>query len=619
MITSMDKQTRSSNAGLPPLMGPGGWRGGAASRFMPSDKAKDAGATFRKLLKFYFKEAKSLFVVLVLILADTAIVVSGPYFIGKAIDAMDHVVDFNLVHAFALILAAVYLGSWALNIVQGVIMNAASQRIVRTLRKSLFDKFQRLPLTYHDTHTHGELMSRLTNDIDNISVTIAQSTTQLVSAVIIICGSLVMMSLLSVYMTLAALITVPLVFLLTKFVAGRSRRMFAGQQRELGRINGMIEEAIGGQKIIKAFNMEQKMMGDFSEINQELQGYSIRAQIWSGILMPFMNVITNLGYVCVASVGGWLAVNGIISIGVIGSFITYSRQFTFPLNNIAGMFNNLQSALAGAERVFEILAEAEEPEDETDAVDMGVPRGDVRFENVTFSYVPGVNVLENVSFEVKAGQKVALVGATGAGKTTIVNLLSRFYDAIEGTVYIDGVDIKKYKRDSLRRAFSVVLQDTCLFTGTIADNIRYGRPEADDDEIREAAAAANADAFIMRLKNGYNTVVRGETDALSQGQRQLLAISRAALCRSPILILDEATSSVDTRTELHIQEAILRLTAGCTSFVIAHRLSTIRDAGVIMVVRDGRIEESGSHAALIAHNGLYARMYRSQFEKGEEE
>ena len=613
----MNRQTKSTDIAPPSIGRPGGMGRGPGDRFMPGEKARDARGTFRKLLKFYFKEAKSLFVVLALLLADTAVVVSVPYLIGRSIDALDsgiNGVDFRLAYICAAVLASAYIGSWGLNISQGIIMNAASQRIVRTLRKALFDKLQRLPLTYHDTHTHGELMSRLTNDIDNISVTIAQSTTQLVSAVITVCGSFAMMLALSPPMTLAALITVPLVFLLTKFVAGKSRKMFAGQQRELGKLNGTIEEAVGGQKIIKAFNMEQKIIDKFDATNKELLNYSVKANIWSGILMPFMNVITNLGYVCVVSAGGILAVNGIISIGIIGSFITYSRQFTFPLNNIAGMFNNLQSALAGAERVFEVLAEAEEPEDAPDSVEMGNPKGDVKFDNVTFAYVPGVNVLNNVSFEVRAGQKIALVGATGAGKTTIVNLLARFYDATEGTVYIDGIDIKKYKRDSLRRAFSVVLQDTCLFTGTIADNIRYGYPEATDDEVAEAAEAANADEFIRRLKHGYNTVVKGESDTLSQGQRQLLAISRAALCRAPILILDEATSSVDTRTELRIQEAVLRLTEGCTSFVIAHRLSTIRDADVIMVVRDGFIEESGSHNTLIEKNGLYAQMYYSQFE-----
>jgi len=615
----MDRQQTKETPAMPPhgLGGrpPGGQQVGVpGGRFVPGEKARDAKGTFGKLLKFYFREAKSLFAVLVLLLAETALTVSIPYVIGRAVGALDGGIDFDLVYFYAIVLVLVYFGGWLLNTSHGVLMNAVSQRIVRTLRKSLFDKFQKLPLAYHDTHTHGELMSRLTNDIDNISVTIAQSTTQLASAAVTIAGSLAMMLVQSLQLTLAALVTVPLVFLLTKAIAGKSRKMFKGQAKELGILNGEIEEAISGQKIVKAFGMEQKIIKKFDETNEKMLKYSISANIWSGILMPFMNVITNLGYICVVFTGGFLAVGGAIDVGIIAGFTIYVRQFTFPLNNIAGMFNSLQSALAGAERVFEILAETEEPEDAADAVDIGEPLGDVRFENVTFAYVPGVNVLQNVSFEVKAGQKVALVGATGAGKTTIVNLLTRFYDATEGVVYIDGRDIKGYRRESLRRAFSVVLQDTCLFTGTIADNIRYGRPEATDAEVEEAAKAANADVFIRRLKNGYETIVKGDADFLSQGQRQLLAISRAALCRAPILVLDEATSSVDTRTELHIQEAILRLGAGCTSFVIAHRLSTIRDADLIMVVKDGRIEESGSHDELIAKGGLYAQMYFSQFE-----
>ena len=596
----------------PPSIGrPGGVKVGGM-RFAESERAHDAKGTFRQLLRYYFKEARPLFAVLMLLIVDTIVTVSAPYIIGKGIDALDTGADSNIVYACALALAVAYLASWALTTAQGVIMNAASQRIVKSLRAGLFDKLQRLPLTYHDTHPHGELMSRMTNDIDNISVTIAQSTTQLAGAVITVCGSLAMMLALSWQMTLAALCTVPLVFLLTKLVAGKSRRMFGGQFRALGQLNGIVEEAVGGQRIIKAFNMEKKVIGQFDRVNQELLHYSTKAQVWAGLLMPFMNVITNLGYAGVALVGGALAAKGAVTVGTIGSFVTYARQFTFPLNNIAGMYNSLQSALAGAERVFELLGQPQEPEDTPDAIDIGVPKGDVCFEDVTFSYVPGVDVLKSVSFEVKAGQKVALVGATGAGKTTIVNLLARFYDAGGGTVYIDGLDIKQYKRDSLRRAFSVVLQDTCLFTGTIADNIRYGRPEATDEEVAEAARAANADAFIRRLKHGYNTMVRGDSDSLSQGQRQLLAIARAALCRAPILILDEATSSVDTRTELRIQEALLRLTAGCTSFVIAHRLSTIRDADEIMVVEGGRIVESGSHGELVERGGIYAKMYESQ-------
>ncbi|MCL2160148.1 MAG: ABC transporter ATP-binding protein/permease [Oscillospiraceae bacterium] len=617
----MDRQQKRTETVpvVPPLgmggRGPGMGRG-PADRFSPGEKAKDMRGTLSKLLGFYFKEGRLLFFAAVLILCETALGVLGPYFIGRGIDSLgglDSQGELALggARGFAVVLFFVYVGCWILNTAQGVLMNFVSQQIVKNLRKSLFDKLQKLPLAYHDAHSHGELMSRLTNDIDNISVTIAQSTTQLLSAAVTILGSLVMMISLSAYLTLASLGTVPLVFLLTKFVSGKSRKLFAGQQKKLGALNGMIEESVGGQRIIKAFGMERTMTEKFDNINKELLSYAVGANIWSGLLMPFMNVITNLGYVCVAFVGGALATGGLVSVGVIGSFAAYSRQFAFPLNNIAGMFNALQSALAGAERVFEVLSEAEEIPDEPNATDIGIPKGDVRFENVTFSYVLGKDVLKNVSFEVKAGQKIALVGATGSGKTTIVNLLSRFYDASSGAVFVDGKNIKSYKRESLRRAFSVVLQDTCLFTGTIADNIRYSRPDASDDEVEAAAAVANADAFIKRLKNGYGTLVSGDSDSLSQGQRQLLAISRAALCQAPILILDEATSSVDTRTERRIQEALLRLSSGRTSFVIAHRLSTIKDSDLIMVVKDGQIVESGSHDALLAQNGLYAQMYQA--------
>jgi ATP-binding cassette subfamily B protein len=459
-------------------------------------------------------------------------------------------------------------------------------------------------------------MSRLTNDIDNISGTIAQSTTEMISASITIIGSLVMMLALSPLLTLVSMITMPLVLLLTRLIARRSREMFIGQQRELGRLNGLIEESISGRRMVIAFNRRQTVIESFKERNKEMKRYSVKAQIWSGVLMPFMNVITNLGYVCVMFTGGVLAVGNPLLIGTVASFGTYSRQFTFPLNNIAGMFNSLQSALAGAERVFELLEEADEPADIPGAVDIGIPGGKVEFKNVSFAYVPGVDVLKNVSFTVKPGQKIALVGETGAGKTTVVNLLTRFYDATGGEVLIDGRNIRDYKRDSLRNAFSVVLQDTCLFTGSIADNIRYAVPDATREEIENAAALANADTFIRRLKNGYETQVSGEADALSQGQRQLLAISRAVLCRSPILILDEATSSVDTRTELKIQQALTRLSEGRTTFVIAHRLSTIRDADIIMVVDNGRIVEQGSHEELIALGGIYNSMFESQMNGG---
>ena len=585
-----------------------------AERFKPKARAKDAKGTFKKLLNFYMKEAKSLFLVTGLLLVSAVISVFTPYLVGKCIDALagEGGVELSLVYRFGALLLTIFITVLILNIVQGLIMNAASQHIVRTLRMALFNKLQKLPLMFHEKHTHGELMSRLTNDIDSISTTIAQSTTELISAVITIIGSLVMMLILNPLLTAVSLITLPLIFLLTKLISRRSRAMFIGQQTELGKLNGLIEESISGQKIVRAFNKQNEVVSSFKSNNAQMKYYSLRAQIWSGLLMPIMLVITNFGFVCVTFVGGVLAVGNPALLGALASFCTYVRQFTFPVNNIAGMYNNLQSALAGAERVFEVLAENDEPEDVPDALDIGIPRGEVEFRNVTFAYVPGVNVLNNVSFTVRPGQKVALVGETGAGKTTIVNLLTRFYDSSEGEVLLDGVDIKSYKRDSLRNAFSVVLQDTCLFTGSIADNIRYAVPEASQSDIEQAAVTANADVFIRRLRNGYDTQVSGETDALSQGQRQLLAISRAVLCRAPILILDEATSSVDTRTELRIQEALLRLAQGRTTFVIAHRLSTIRDADIIMVVNNGRITESGSHDELIELDGEYAEMFNSQ-------
>jgi len=588
-----------------------GGGGGVSNRFMPREKAVDARGTFRRLLRYYLKEGRALFFVAGLLITQTALGVAVPFLIGRAVDAMTGPVDFDLVSAFVLALLAAYTVSWLLDGAQAIIMNATSQRIVRALRKSIFDKLQTLPLSYHDAHTHGELMSRLTNDVDNISQTIAQSTSQLVSAGITLAGSLTMMLVLNAWMTLAALITVPLVFLATKMIAGRSRKMFAIQQRELGNLNGIVEETITGQKMVKAFNMESAVIDGFAQVNGRLQYAATKALVWSGLLMPLMNVISNIGYLSVAVLGGALAAKNLISVGVIASFLTYARQFAQPLNNLAGMFNNLQSALAGAERVFEVIDEADEPGDVPDATEMEDLKGEVRFEDVTFAYSPGVDVLNNVSFEAAAGKKIALVGETGAGKTTVVNLLTRFYDVTGGTVYIDGVDIRHYKRDSLRKAFSVVLQDTCLFTGTITDNIRYGRPDATDEEIIEAAKVGGAHEFIIRLRDGYDTLVSGGAETLSQGQRQLLAISRAVLCHAPILILDEATSSVDTRTELRIRAAMLDLAEGCTSFIIAHRLSTIRDADMILVMRDGRIVERGTHDELVAQAGEYSRMHNS--------
>jgi ATP-binding cassette subfamily B protein len=456
-------------------------------------------------------------------------------------------------------------------------------------------------------------MSRLSNDIDNVNNTISQSTTQLMSGVIVIVGSLLMMLILSPLLTLASLVTVPLVFLLTRTIAKKTSVMFKNQQVQLGRLNGHIEETISGIHVVKAFNHEEKAIQEFEEVNATLREVGLKAQIWSGFLMPIMNVINNLGFAIVAIVGGLLAVEGHITVGVIASFLSYSRQFVRPLNDLANIFNVLQSGVAGAERVFEILDEKEEPEDIPGAIELKNPRGEVVFENVSFGYRPEVSILKNVSFTSGSGSSTALVGPTGAGKTTIVNLLTRFYDVTGGTIYIDGVDIRNYTRDSLRKSFGFVLQDTYLFSGTIRENIKYGKPDATDEEIKAAAAAANADLFIKRLPNQYDTVLSENGGNLSQGQRQLLAIARVILARPSLLILDEATSSIDTRTELHIQDALLTIMQGRTSFIIAHRLNTIRDADTIMVINHGEIVEKGSHGQLLDQKGIYYNMFYNQF------
>lgn len=600
----------------PQMMPIGGNRkfgGGVAGRFAPSQKASDTKGTLRKLMQIYLKQGKPLFAVFLLLLCSNLVLLYVPRLIGKAVDEIGYLnmteTDYRQVTTVGMIIIVAYFFDYLCNTIQGWIMSSASQRIVCTLRGNLFAKIQKLPLFYHDTHAHGDLMSRLTNDIDNISITIAASTSQLLNSVVTVIGSVIFMLLLSVWLTPIVLIALPLVIFLTKGIAARSRKMFREQQRELGILNGMIEENIYGLRMVKAFNQGEHIVAKFDETNKKLLHHSTRAQIWSGFLMPLMNVITNLIFALVAGVGGILALKGYLSVGVIASFITYSRLFVRPLNDIAGTFNTLQSALAGAERVFDVMAEAEEAEDLPDAIDLHSIMTGIEFQEVSFSYGEGKQVLDHVSFTARKGQTIALVGRTGAGKTTIVNLLTRFYDVTDGRILIDGKDIKEYTRKSLLEAFTVVLQDTCLFTGSISDNIRYGNLDATEEEIRAAANAANADSFIRRLPHGYNTMVSGSVDTLSSGQKQLIAIARAVLCPAPILILDEATSNVDATTERKTQQALARLGKGRTSFVIAHRLSTIKNADRILVIEDGKILESGSHEELIAKNGTYANMY----------
>lgn len=596
---------------FPPRPGRGFGHGGAR---VPVSKPKNFSATIKRLWQAFGREKRWLPLVFAIVLVDGLLMLSAPYLIGKAIDAMTGGAEaFSFLSIIILALLGSYIVDGALTFLQGWMIAGITQRIVTNMRQALFEKLQKLPIAFFDSRTHGELMSRLTNDIDNVSNSISQSTTQLMSGVIVLAGSLVMMLVLSPILTLACLITVPLVFLLTRTIAKRTSVLFKHQQIELGKLNGHIEETISGIQVVKAFNHEEKAIADFAAINDRLCKVGMKAQIWSGFLMPIMNVINNLGFAMVAIVGGILAVKGMITVGVIASFLSYSRQFVRPLNDLANIFNVLQSGVAGAERVFEVLDEREEPLDSPDAAVLREPKGHVVFERVSFGYRPDQPILKNVSFEAQAGSTTALVGPTGAGKTTVVNLLTRFYDVTEGTIYLDGKDIREYSRDSLRRSFGFVLQDTYLFSGTIKENIMYGKPDATDAEVEAAAKMAHADVFINRLPKRYDTQLTENGGNLSQGQRQLLAIARVILARPSLLILDEATSSIDTRTELIIQDTLATIMEGRTSFVIAHRLGTIRDADAIMVVDSGEIVEKGSHDDLIAQKGVYYQLFYNQF------
>lgn len=603
----------ADRAAPPPMQMPGRPGGFGPPGRGPVVKPKDFRATMKRLWTYFGAERRGLSLIAVFVLLGAALTVAGPYLIGVGIDAI-HQGDIGLLQLAAIALAAAYVFEGALNLLQGWIMAGLSQRVVTSLRRALFGKLQKLPLSFFDSRPHGETMSRLTNDLDNVSNTISQSTVQLMFGVVTIFGSLVMMLTLSPLLTLTALITVPLVYLLARTITRRTRVMFREQQAQLGALNGHIEETISGQTVVKAFNREQATIDEFEDANGKLLQASIRAQMWSGFMMPLLSVINNIGFAAIALVGGLLAVNGSITVGVIASFVGYSRQFVRPLNEIAQTYNVLQSGVAGAERAFEVMDEREEAEDAPNAAPLVRPEGRVVFENVSFGYRSDVPTLRNVSFTAPAGSATALVGPTGAGKTTIVNLLTRFYDVTEGRILIDGRDIREYTRDSLRRAFGIVLQDTYLFSGTVMDNIKYGRPDATDEEVYEAARMANADVFIRRLPNGYDTLLAENGGNISQGQRQLLAIARVILAQPSILILDEATSSIDTRTELHIQEALLGVMQDRTSFIIAHRLNTIRDADAILVIDRGEVAERGDHETLMGRNGTYRRMFRGQFE-----
>lgn len=590
--------------------------GGHGRRLVPGEKPKDKKYTLNRLMDYFKEEKRKLILVFILVLVSGILGIFIPFLIGKAVDALypgAGNVEFQKLKIITSILLIIYILDNLFKLFQEYLVVGISQRIVFNIRKDLFNKFQSLPVIFFDTTTHGELMSRITNDIDNISTTISQSTVQLMSSIVNIIGSLVMMLYLSIPMTIASMITIPLVYLLTKTITKKTRVLFKEQQISLGKLNSQIEETIGGISVVKAFGKEEKVVEEFIAENNVLRDVGYKAQIWSGFLMPVMNVINNLGFGVIAVFGGVLAVRGEISVGTISSFIFYSKQFTRPLMEIAATFNTLQSGIAGAERVIEILDEEEERKDLDTAIEVEDINGDVEFKNVSFEYKAGEPVLKEVSFKIEAGTNIALVGPTGAGKTTIVNLLTGFYEVEIGEILIDGINIKDYKKDNLRNMFGMVLQDTYLFSGTIRENIKYGKLDATDEEIIRAAKMSRAEDFINKLPDGYDTILTEGGTNLSQGERQLLAISRAILSNPSILILDEATSSVDTRTEFKIQEAMVKLMENRTTFIIAHRLSTIRDADTIMVIDKGQIIEAGNHEELINAKGHYYELYRSQF------
>lgn len=582
---------------------------------MPIVRAKDATGTLKRLLKYLASSKRVLLSIFVLVIVTSLLRLSGPYLIGFAIDNYILPGDFRGLLMITMLLTGIYIFGSCITWVENYLMIGLAQTTVRNMRKELFDKIQILPLKYFDSTTHGELMSRLANDIENISQILTNSITQVFSSFITIIGVFIVMLYLSPILTVVTLVIIPLMALVTKKIATFTRTYFSKQQQNLGTLNGFIEETISGQRVIKVFTHEKSTINQFAIHNEELKKVSIWAQILSGFIGPFMNVLNNVSFALVAGVGGWLVVNQRISIGVIASFINYSRQFTRPINQLANLFNMIQAALAGAERVFEILDEESEPEDSNDAIELIDIIGEVRFANVSFAYEPDTPVLKNIDIEAHPGQTIALVGPTGAGKTTIINLLTRFYDIDQGTITIDGYDIRTIKRDNLRSLLGIVLQDTYLFSESVKENIRYGRLDATDSEIEAAAKLANAHQFITRLPDGYNTVLSEDGSNLSQGQRQLLAIARAVLADPAILILDEATSSVDTRTEQHIQEAMLTLMKGRTNFVIAHRLSTIKDADLIAVINEGCLVEKGTHQQLLDQKGFYHDLYMSQFSK----
>ena len=606
-----------------PGPGGGGPMGGGMRKI---EKAKNFKGTMNKLLQYLNPYKLSILIVILFAIGSAAFTIVGPKILGNATTklfeglvskvsgAPGAAIDFTYIGNIVILLLGLYILSTVFGIIQGYIISGVAQKVSYNFRKEIDEKINRMPLKYFDKTTHGEVLSRITNDVDTVSQTLNQSMSQIITSVITIIGVLIMMLSISWQMTLVALLILPVSMILIMAVVKRSQKYFKSQQEYLGHVNGQVEEIYSGHNIVKAFNKEEEEVKKFEKVNDTLYHSAWKSQFLSGMMMPIMTFIGNIGYVAVSILGGWLAVKRTIAVGDILAFVQYVRSFTQPIAQVAQIANVLQSTAAAAERVFEFLEEEEEVPEAENPVKLQKVQGEVTFQDVQFGYNPDKIIINDFSSNIKPGQKVAIVGPTGAGKTTIVKLLMRFYDINSGAICIDGHDIKDFTREDLRNMFGMVLQDTWLFNGSIMENIRYGRLDATDEEVIEAAKAAHVHNFVKTLPNKYQMELNEEASNVSQGQKQLLTIARALIADPKILILDEATSSIDTRTEVLIQKAMENLMEGRTSFIIAHRLSTIRDADLILVMKDGDIVEQGNHEELLKADGFYASLYNSQFE-----
>ena len=615
------------SANLPPLrptMGPGAPQGGGPlGNRMNKQKPKNATKTLKRLLG-YIGKSKLLVITLVIIMAIVTVTdLAGPAMQGAAIDTITIKggalsVDMQALTVYLSIMAGLFVVSASMSLFQGFIATKLSQNTVYMLRRDLFKKISRLPIKFTDTHKHGDIMSRMTNDVENVSNAVSQSIASLISSILTLVGAFSMMIYYGWIMALIACVTVPLTILVSTTLAKFMKKYFVRRQKLLGSLNGQVEEMVTSYKTVVAYGKEKKAIDEFSDTSKKLKKCSISARVWGSVMGPCMNFLGNMQYVLIAAFGGFFVLNPVsfmrpLTIGNIQSMLQYCKKFTRPINEIANQYANILTALAGAERIFEIMDSADEIDEGTTQISISEMEGNIEFKSLDFSYIEGEKVLRSFNLSVKSGQKIAIVGATGSGKTTIVNLLTRFYELDGGKITVDGTDITDIPKETLRRSIAIVLQDTVLFSDTIRANIKYGREGATDEEMKRAAALAKADVFIERLPDGYDTVLAESGSNLSQGQRQLLSIARAVLADPKILILDEATSSVDTRTEMHIQQAMVALMKNRTSLIIAHRLSTIRDADVIVVIKNGQVAESGNHDDLLALDGEYAKLYSSQF------